>query len=61
MIQKPGVPLENLIQLATVDLNQTLGIAYFNLAAEYEHIKDLDQALDYYNRALVYPNKDLKS
>jgi hypothetical protein len=32
-------------------LNQTLGVAYYNLAVEYEFVKDFDKAIESFLKA----------
>jgi hypothetical protein len=35
-------------------LHQTLGVAYYNLAVEYEHVKQFDKAIESFLKAQYF-------
>ena len=57
--------LDKIIQHCAEDketLNQTLGVAYYNLAVEYEYVKEYDKAIESFLKAqyFVKQNKGME-
>lgn len=62
-LEEDNLPMEtlNIPESNEHALNQTLGIAYYNLAVEYEHIHDYETAKRVYYKALQFSRQAINT